>query len=502
MNPRIVELPDDDSEVRTGENLEPTDLKKGGKRSIRLLDSADDLDSSSMEIGPILASYIDFFTPRPGLYVWSKERITQSEEQLKYQIQLAEGANKMLRSLLILAPLIAQQSDIFSALQLCTYFLYDGYPWSIGSNGQILAKQIMQLLFEKVTARAKDNQANAEINAPGQVAVELLSNSVKTAFTSSSKHYKVSHTGRQKLSINERRSLDTEEPAWKFECQHLLSTLEFCLRNITSTDAENNWSFFIPTILNLIDDHEVGIKAKGCDFTLLLSRRIGKNAQAIWDRTGVNRIFIDSIEPCLLYLPPSVSPSESAHLLSAALPALIEVATRLDTDDETTIFLDTLVRRGILKGMSQAGSNIELGMVLMEQLKVLIERLGINVVRHLKPLTIMFVSILSDPFAAAYLPYLDLSCDVFIVLVKNSGPRAYGYRYDILRGIVSAWFTLQKDDINDDDIKQKLQALLKSLFGGIDESEKSDLKADLKKLQKSFSGLDPLLEGLNVAVCV
>lgn len=502
MSPRIIELPDEGLETQSNESSHSQGSGIGVKRSIRLLESADDFDSRSDEIKLILASYVDSFTPRPGLYVWSKERITQSEEQLRYQIQLAKEAEKMLRSLLIMAPFINEQPDILRALQLCTYYLYDGYPWSVSSEGKASANQVMKILFEKVMARANDNQGMADMGAPNQIAVELLMNPVKTAFTSSSRHYKVSHTGRQKLSISERRSLDTEEPAWKSECQYLLSTLEFCLRFISSSDAQNNWSFIVPTILNLIDDHEVGIKVKGCVFTTLLSSHIESNSGDIWRRTGVNRIFIESIEPCLDYLPPSVTANESAELLSTALPALVELATRLDSEDEYVTFLDSLIRKGILKGMSQAGSNIELGMVLIKQLKTLIERLKINIVRHLKPLTIMFVSILSDPFAAAYLPYLDLSCEVFAILLNNSASRVYNYRYDVLRGVTSAWLTMQKDGIEDLSIKHKLQALLNSLSDNLGDAEKSGLELDLKILQQSFSDLRPLLSGSDIGVCV
>lgn len=105
-------------------------------------------------------------------------------------------------------------------------------------------------------------------------------------------------------------------------------------------------------------------------------------------RTGLGEVFENAIMPCLMHLPSLTEEAESIQLLSAAYPALFRLArVRFpeDKDHRARIkALDRIMRQGILKGYLHAGENVRIADLLVKQMIVVVDEMGIDIVKYLK----------------------------------------------------------------------------------------------------------------------
>lgn len=141
----------------------------------------------------------------------------------------------------------------------------------------------------------------------------------------------------------------------------------------------------IPPLLALIDDHTTNVKAKGCELLILLLRN---TTPALLTRTGLGDVFQDAVMPCLLSLPSLTPTEESIKLLSQAYPALIalgRVRFASEADHRAKIqFLDNIMRRGILSGYAHCNENVHIGRLLVDEMGLVVEEMGISSTKHLK----------------------------------------------------------------------------------------------------------------------
>lgn len=105
-------------------------------------------------------------------------------------------------------------------------------------------------------------------------------------------------------------------------------------------------------------------------------------------QTGLGEVFEDAVMPTLLFLPSLTPVDESIQLLKsayAALNALAETRFPIDEDrEERARFLDKIMRQGILQGYIHCSENTKIVQVLMEEGELLVKRMGIYAVKHLK----------------------------------------------------------------------------------------------------------------------
>ena len=92
--------------------------------------------------------------------------------------------------------------------------------------------------------------------------------------------------------------------------------------------------------------------------------------------------------PCLAYLPTLTKEADSRLLLEQAYPALVKLAgVRFPGEARRALRVEALnriMRGGVLKGYAQAGEYVKVAEILVMQLTVLVEELGIDIVRHLE----------------------------------------------------------------------------------------------------------------------
>jgi tRNA nucleotidyltransferase (CCA-adding enzyme) len=149
--------------------------------------------------------------------------------------------------------------------------------------------------------------------------------------------------------------------------------------------VEANWPLVVPPILTLIDDDSPNYKAKGCELLAIL---LAATPPALLARTGLGEVFYDAMMPCLSYLPSLTPQDQSLHLLGETYPALIALSrVRYPSDDnrkERMEMLDQVLRKGVLKGHFHCSDNVRITEFLVNQLRLLINEMGIWSVKHLK----------------------------------------------------------------------------------------------------------------------
>lgn len=124
-------------------------------------------------------------------------------------------------------------------------------------------------------------------------------------------------------------------------------------------------------------------------------------------QTGLAQVFEDAIFPAVLYLPDLTPVDESVAILGAGYPALMAIAgigigadleSGAATDElqqnsgnpfdtftqEQQKLLARIIREGILVGYHHASEHVRLVALLCEQLRYIINGMGILTVKHLK----------------------------------------------------------------------------------------------------------------------
>ena len=92
--------------------------------------------------------------------------------------------------------------------------------------------------------------------------------------------------------------------------------------------------------------------------------------------------------PSLLSLPSLTEEAQSLQMLKSACPALISLAcVRFPGEKHHSArikALDNILRNGILKGYAHAGEQVKIAEVLVSEMTVLMDQLGIESIKHLK----------------------------------------------------------------------------------------------------------------------
>ncbi len=105
-------------------------------------------------------------------------------------------------------------------------------------------------------------------------------------------------------------------------------------------------------------------------------------------QTGLGEVFEDAVMPTLLFLPELTPLEESISLLKSAYLALSTLAdVRYPTKDERgkkMKFLDRVMRHGVLQGFMHSGDNVRITELLVEEVIILFDRMGIHAVKYLK----------------------------------------------------------------------------------------------------------------------
>ena len=129
----------------------------------------------------------------------------------------------------------------------------------------------------------------------------------------------------------------------------------------------------------------VSSKVRGCELLTLFLR---KCSSILLQRTGLGDVFESTLIQYLLYLPAIVTEKECLQILSAVYPTLITLTNSRYSDNNTREmrlkFLDKMMREGIFKGYTHAGEKVRVAEILLQQMVMLVEEMGIWCAKHLK----------------------------------------------------------------------------------------------------------------------
>ena len=236
---------------------------------------------------------------------------------------------------------------------------------------------------------------------------------------------------------------DTETRPWKYD-GYSLNMLRWIISVLNAQLIEEIWHLLLPPLLVIVDDSSASVKAQGCN---LLTGFLKATSQTLLARTGIDGIIEEAVMPCLMYLPTLTPEEESVALLSAAYPGLLNLANARyadytqneKTSDNRSRFLDKLVRKGIIYGLSHAGENVKVAQTLLDQLGRITLSLGIESVKHLKALLPMLSRYLTDPLGPVSPPLLLSAAKAMQSLILSSWPRISFHRFEILRALAICW---------------------------------------------------------------
>lgn len=126
-------------------------------------------------------------------------------------------------------------------------------------------------------------------------------------------------------------------------------------------------------------------KVRGCEILTLFLQTC---PSILLQRTGLGEVFESTLMQYLLYLPIIVTEEECLQILRAVYPTLITLTNcRYSDKNDQGLRLNSLnkvMREGILKGYAHAGEKVHVAEMLLKQMAILIEQMGIWCAKHLK----------------------------------------------------------------------------------------------------------------------
>ncbi|KAI9821707.1 MAG: CCA tRNA nucleotidyltransferase, mitochondrial [Pycnora praestabilis] len=341
----------------------------------------------------------------------------------------------------------------------------------------------------------------------------ILNNVVRPAFETS-RNPDVTDEGRKAMQPKRRkhRSSDMEElKPWKSDQPYVLTLLTWVLRNLNETLIEQYWPLVVPPVLTIVDDEASNTKAKGIE---LLNLLLQITPPSLLARTGLGEVMQDAVMPCLLYLPSLTPEHESLRLLGVAYPALISlVRVRYPTNSQQMIslirakpdpdeirkgktkLLDQILRKGILNGYRQANEYVKIVELLVQQLGMLVDEMGISSVKHLKDILPMLSDILAAPFGTTYTPLLIAAARTLQTIILTDWPRIANHRGEILRGLTICWCKLEEEDSPLDEletVKFVIKDAARILKAAV--ADEVDIDADFQALMTADKRLEHLLQ--------
>lgn len=398
-----------------------------------------------------------------GSWIWTTTEFSKSSERYKYEIFFISVVPVII-SLLDLSALDEQVYSCFIS------FIYKGYPW---------LEEEMCLKSEKNLCTIKDSNINKFHNDDF---IRSLMHQCKEGFS----RQRIKSSKQNRYAYNDS---EEEEPLWKLS-PYIICYIEYAVKNISWPNIKEYWSILIPSILNLIDDHDPMIKSKGCHIAQVLfeSLQVSKEGQKHFRTTGVDSIFVDAIKPCLSYLPPGTEAQLSVHVVGGALTSLISLSKNLEVSNNY-LLLDLILRDGVFQGLMHSGQYVDLTITLLTCSDEIITSLGTRTVKHLKPLIMAFVNILCDPFIAVCEPLIQQTCHTCLEVIKFCWFRIETYKYDILRGICTAWKRLAEENhpqLKTIDSLKSIVIVLKDIY-------KESIQYDYDLLLQKDKSLEKLL---------
>ncbi|TVY43250.1 Uncharacterized protein LSUB1_G000919 [Lachnellula subtilissima] len=283
----------------------------------------------------------------------------------------------------------------------------------------------------------------------------LFSHSKPSTVTSSGRKAMPSSAPLPKYDVAAER---TSKP-WKYETVYAVRVLSWVVETSPGEIIAQNWHLFPPPLLTLLDDASTHFRAAGSH---LLSTFLPHLTSKLLKQSGIGEVFEDALLPTLLYLPNLTPVDESLLLLSSAYAALgVLCDVRYEVGEKArSEFLDRVMRGGVFMGYHHASEHPAIVQLLLEQTKVLVEKMGIHAVKHLKDLIPILSTTLTDPFAPTNPPLLLSAIHALQTVLLNCWPRISEpkYKIEIIKALSVCW-----KDVSDSEDMGRLEEVQREL---------------------------------------
>ncbi|KAJ5770289.1 uncharacterized protein N7511_002340 [Penicillium nucicola] len=340
------------------------------------------------------------------------------------------------------------------------------------------------------------------------------------------------------LSVPRFDSMDESNKPWKTTDVYVGSALSWMIKQYTPENKkhlEENFPFYVPAILAMIDDSNIAFKTMGCELIKDLLRKVKDSKSDILQRTNLTSVFQDAITPVLLSLPSITAEESSIVCLSEAYPALIALfQTAYQNPNSKTKAKDTqkyysslakVLRSNVISSIHHISSSTpaaastqtsfpypRLSAQFLTMTGLFVEELGINTVKYLQDIIPVFYTTLSNPFGME-LSHFGLTLSAALVLqsvIKNGHPRIWRWRTELFSGISTAWIHCAEDSSRsseektmlENELKVAVQILFHVLQNPVtipgDDTQKAQMqaKAEMAADVQKLVGADPVLKGL------
>jgi hypothetical protein len=389
----------------------------------------------------------DLSPPPFGEWAWHKDDASGLwKKQQEFVVSSQGKLNQLIEQWSLHPELDAQTSFVI----LLIYYIYDGYPWSQPEETRGIAVSCL----EKILTPEHRNVS---------VCMDIIHRLLKPVFSTSS-HPGVSAAGRRaNLTPQVKKFIKEKEKPWR-QHQHVIALLEFVVKNLDPKELETQWHLIVPATLNIVDDYDTAIKAKGCEILQALVFKISPKFLA---QTGLGPVLWEACVPILSFVPPGTSLEDTLLVFPKGVNCMLSIAEKETVSSTRNRLLDELLRDGILKSIAHSNQKVNLLVVLISLLEQIVVGMGTHSIAHLPSLVQVYASIMRDPFLDLA-PQLALgACHALNLIMKYCWPRIQNYRYDILLSSIVAWKRLgESDSPTAKDAKVSIRATI-SMLGDI-----------------------------------
>lgn len=280
------------------------------------------------------------------------------------------------------------------------------------------------------------------------------------------------------------RFLDSPKKLWKDSASWSVNILQWILAQYGTLEAplqkqaiESQFPLLVPPILALLDDEDLTQKKTGCDLLQVLCDQLVRCESGILKRTGLTKVFEDSLAPNMLLLPSLTPEEKSLDILSSLYPAyralvqasfsagpsaapsnagkLAGVARGRDSSSDGVLvqhdgrqaMLDRILRGAILTGYIHASDYVQIAQLLVSEMSYVVAMMGASSAKYLSQLFPLLRGILTNPLGTAYQPLLRSAVTAMRELILQCWPRiAEVWWEECLRATIGLWLLLYGHD--------------------------------------------------------
>ncbi|KAI5923667.1 hypothetical protein F4810DRAFT_202296 [Camillea tinctor] len=374
-------------------------------------------------------------------------------------------------------------------------------PWTSDAATAELAQSLLHTHFSRA------NPASPSSPRSDFIATAVLRDFLRPLFSRSRPPAGVTASGRKAEYVEPerysggRRETPDAKP-WKYDRRYAVTVFEWAVENADAPHLSTHWPLYTPVLLSLLDEPPSSLPLKLRALRLLRSfwARLPSN---LMRDTGLFPVYEQAVFPTVLCLPSLTPEDESLALLGAAYPVLFDMAGIIvregkedggeaevmgqetkdrreknvgDFTDEQRALVDRIVREGIMTGYHHAKEHVRLAGFLCEELRYLVDGIGILAVKYLKDFLPMTSEILTDPFGTKHPPSLLAATHLLQAILRSCWPRIPGRCNEIIRTLMLSWLNIADDE---DD----------AAFQNNGSPSPADLRAELTKTAQMLSAI-------------